>query len=105
VDGKKSRCFASSCEEVPTENSICGSSLGTFSFAQSPISADKKVGVRSTGVHSFADLGFLGFATMIWDLCESSNVNLMVSHGHADWDGIWQIPSACTFSRVRCFGA
>merc|ERR1719183_2938885 len=26
----KSRCFASSCEEVPTENSICGSSLGTF---------------------------------------------------------------------------
>jgi len=29
----KSRCFASSCEEVPTENSICGSSLGTFSFA------------------------------------------------------------------------
>ena len=41
----KSRCFASSCEEVPTENSICGSSLGTFSFAQSPISADKKVGV------------------------------------------------------------
>jgi hypothetical protein len=40
---------------------------------------------------------------MIWDLCESNN--LMVSHGHADWDGIWQIPSACTFSRVRCFGA
>ena len=41
----KSRCFASSCEEVPTENSVCGSSLGTFSFAQLPISADKKVGV------------------------------------------------------------
>jgi hypothetical protein len=43
----KSRCFASSCEEVPTENSICGSSLGTFSFAQSPISADKKSRGRS----------------------------------------------------------
>mgnify|MGYP003629696594 CR=1 FL=1 len=29
----KSRCFASSCEEVPTENSICGSSLGTFQLS------------------------------------------------------------------------
>jgi hypothetical protein len=49
-------CKLVTCEKVPTENSICGSSLGTFSFSQSPVSCgQKQVGVQelSTDVGPF----------------------------------------------------